>query len=68
MLSKDSMVKQKCTEEIHRQWSQGNVSQGAYRDAVWMCRDKIRKSKTQFELNLARDTNNNKDQQVKETD
>jgi len=31
-----------------------------YRDAVWTCRDGIRKAKLQMEMNLAKDAKNNK--------
>ena len=43
-----------------RQWKQGHVTWEEYMDAVWTCRDGIRKAKTQMEQNLARDIKNNK--------
>ncbi|KAK4828079.1 hypothetical protein QYF61_023139 [Mycteria americana] len=49
-----------CKKEMHRQWNQGHVSWGEYRDPAWLCRDAIRKAKAQLELNLARDAKNNK--------
>jgi len=41
-------------------WKQGHVAWEEYRDAVWMCRDGIRKAKAQMDLNLARDVKNKK--------
>ncbi|KAK4827373.1 LOW QUALITY PROTEIN: hypothetical protein QYF61_017311 [Mycteria americana] len=45
---------------MHRQWKQGQVSWEEYREAARLCRDGVRKAKAQLELNLARDTKNNK--------
>jgi len=45
---------------MHRQWKQGQVSCDEYRDVAWLCRDHVKKAKDQLELNLARDTKNNK--------
>ena len=39
---------------------QGHVFWEEYRDTAWRCRDEIRKTKVQFELNLVRDVKNNK--------
>ena len=44
----------------HKLWKQGRVTWEEYRDAVWTCRRRIRKTKAQVELNLARDVKNNK--------
>jgi len=54
------MVKLKGKKDLHRHWKQGQVSWEEYRDAVWLCRDEVRKAKLQLELNLARDAKNNK--------
>ncbi|KFW06482.1 hypothetical protein N327_08664, partial [Fulmarus glacialis] len=59
-LSQDLLVKLKGKKEVHRQWKQGQVSWEEYRDAAQLCRDQIRKAKVRMELNLARDTKNNK--------
>ena len=59
-MSRDLLVKLKGKKEGHRQWKQGQVSWDKYRDAAWLCRDGVRKAKAQLELNLARDTKNNK--------
>ena len=59
-LSTDLLVKLRCKKEMHRQWKQGHVAWVEYRDAIWMCRDRIRKAKAQVELSLARDAKNNK--------
>ena len=40
---------------MHRRWKQGCVSWEEYRAVVRVCRDRIRKAKTQMELNLATD-------------
>ena len=45
---------------MYRKWKQGCVAWEEYRDAVRMCRNKIRKAKGQIELNLVRDVKNNK--------
>jgi len=45
---------------MKRQWKQGQVSWEEYRDAAQLCRDEVRKAKAQLELNLARNTKNNK--------
>ena len=59
-LSKNLLVRLRYKKEMHSQWTQGHVAWEEYRDADWMCRDGIRKAKTQMELNLARDAKNNK--------
>lgn len=45
---------------MHRQWRQEHASWEDYRNMAWECRDVIRKAKAQLELNLARNTENNK--------
>lgn len=47
-------------KETHKQWKQGQISWAESRDAIWLCRDGIRKVKLQVELNLAGDSKNNK--------
>ncbi|KFZ67676.1 hypothetical protein N338_01599, partial [Podiceps cristatus] len=59
-LSQDLLVKSKGKKEIHGQWKQGRVSWEEYRDIAQLCRDEVRKAKMQLELNLARDSKNNK--------
>ena len=45
---------------MYQLWKQRHVTWGEYRDAVWTCREGIRKAKAQMELNLVRDVKNNK--------
>jgi len=45
-------------KELYRLWKQGCVTWGEYRDAVWTCREGIRKTKAQTELNLENDVKN----------
>jgi len=59
-LSQDLLIKLRGRKEMHRQWMQGQVSWEEYRDAAQLCRDDARKAKAPLELNLARDTKNNK--------
>ncbi|KAK4811070.1 hypothetical protein QYF61_016356 [Mycteria americana] len=59
-MSQDLLVKLKGKKEMHRQWKQGQVSWEEYRDTARLCRDGVRKAKAWLELNLARDTKNNK--------
>ncbi|PKU49447.1 nedd4-binding protein 2-like 2 [Limosa lapponica baueri] len=59
-LSWDLLVKLKGEKEMHRQWKQGQISWEEYRDAAWLCRDGVRKDKSQLDLNLARVTKNEK--------
>ncbi|KAK4826878.1 LOW QUALITY PROTEIN: hypothetical protein QYF61_011997 [Mycteria americana] len=47
-------------KEMHRQPKQGQVSWEEYRDIAHSVRDGVRKAKVQLELNMARDTKNNK--------
>ncbi|KFW02563.1 hypothetical protein N327_13593, partial [Fulmarus glacialis] len=56
---KDGKGKLKGKKEMHRQWKQGQVSWEEYRDAVQLCRDRVRKAKAWLELNLARNAKNN---------
>ncbi|KFQ80797.1 hypothetical protein N335_00574, partial [Phaethon lepturus] len=59
-LSEDLLGKLKGKKEMHRQWKQGQGSWDEYRDVAWLCRDVVRRAKVQLELNLTRDTKNNK--------
>ncbi|KFQ55696.1 hypothetical protein N334_04196, partial [Pelecanus crispus] len=59
-LSRDLLVKLKSKRELHRQWKQGQVSWGEYRESASLCREGVRKAKARMELNLARDVKNNK--------
>ncbi|KFQ62135.1 hypothetical protein N334_11299, partial [Pelecanus crispus] len=59
-LSQDLLVKLKSKRELHRQWKQGQVSWGEYRETARLCREEVRKAKARMELNLARDVKNNK--------
>ncbi|KFQ62882.1 hypothetical protein N334_11525, partial [Pelecanus crispus] len=59
-LSRDLLVKLKSKRELHRQWKQGQVSWGEYRETAWLCREGVRKAQARMELNLARDVRNNK--------
>jgi len=54
------MVRLRGKKELHREWKQGQVTWEEYRDAARLCRDGVRKTKAQMELNLARDAVNNK--------
>ncbi|KFM02997.1 hypothetical protein AS27_15497, partial [Aptenodytes forsteri] len=59
-MSQDLLVKLKGKKEMHRQWKQGQVSWEEYRDTAQLCRNGVMKAKARLELNLARDTKNNK--------
>ncbi|KFZ54394.1 hypothetical protein N338_05423, partial [Podiceps cristatus] len=59
-LRREMPVKLRRKRELHRQRKQGQASWEEYRDASWLCRDKVRKIKAQLELNLAKDAKNNK--------
>ena len=59
-MSQDLLVNLKGKREMHRQWKQGQVSWEKYGDPAQLSRDDVRKAKAQLELNLARDTKNNK--------
>ncbi|KFR08762.1 hypothetical protein Y956_01152, partial [Nipponia nippon] len=59
-LSHDLLVELKGKKRMHRQWKKVLVSREDYRDTARFCKDEIRKAKTWLELNLARDTKNNK--------
>ena len=58
-LGKDPLVKLREKKGMDRQWKHECVTREEYRNAVWTCRDGIRKAKAQMELNLARDVKNN---------
>jgi len=58
--SRDLLVKLKGKTEMHRQWKQRPVSWEEHRDAPWICRDGVRKTKAQIDLKVARDAKNNK--------
>jgi len=45
---------------MHRQWKQGQVSWEEYKEVARLCRDGVRKTKAQLELNLARSAKKNK--------
>jgi len=57
-LAKDIMVRLREKKELYWLWKQGCDTWGEYRDAVWVCRDGIRKAKVQTELILVRDVKN----------
>jgi len=57
-LCKDLLARRK--KEMNTQWKQEHVAWEKHRDAVWMCRDGIRKAKARMELSLARDAKNNR--------
>ena len=59
-LSKDLQLTLREKREMYRKWKQGSVTWEEYRDVVHMCRNKIRKTKAQIGLNLARDVKDNK--------
>lgn len=42
-------------KDIYKQWKQGYVASGEYRDVIRTCRDGIRKAKMQMELHVAMD-------------
>ncbi|KFQ18254.1 hypothetical protein N331_11172, partial [Merops nubicus] len=59
-LSQDLLVRLKNKMRLHKQWKQGQISWGEFRDAARLCRDKVRKAKGQLELNLGREAKENK--------
>ncbi|KFV07293.1 hypothetical protein N339_07034, partial [Pterocles gutturalis] len=59
-LSHDLWLKLKGKKKVHKQWKQGQVSWEEYRDTAQLCRDGVRKTMTQLDLNLMRDAKNNK--------
>jgi len=59
-LNQDLLVKLKGKMELHRQWKQGQVLWEEYRDTDQLCTNGVRRAKARLELNLARDTKNNK--------
>ena len=54
------LVKLKSKREVLWQWKQGQVCWEECRDAGWLCRDVVKRAKVRLELNLARDTKDNK--------
>ena len=59
-MCKDLQLTLREKREMYRKWKQGCVAWEEYRDAVRMCRNKIRQAKGQIELTLVRDVKNNK--------
>ncbi|KFQ86757.1 hypothetical protein N337_09865, partial [Phoenicopterus ruber ruber] len=60
-MSKEHLTKIKWKKEVYRMWKKGQATWEEYRNVVKVCRDARRKkAKVQLELNLARDTKNNK--------
>lgn len=59
-MNKDLLVKLEQKKEMHRRWKQGHVPWEEYRNAMRVCRVKIRKAKALTELNLMRDAKNTK--------
>jgi len=59
-LSQDLLVKLKGKRELCRQWNQEKGSREEYRDAAGLSRDELRRARSQLELNLAKDSKNNK--------
>ena len=47
-------------KKVYREWKQERVTWEDYRDIIRAARDRVRKAKTHIELNLARDTKENK--------
>ena len=47
-------------KRIYLLWKRGRTTQGEYKEVVSVCREKIRKAKAQFELNLAAGVKENK--------
>ena len=56
----DQLVKQESKKKMHKQWKQGQLSREEYRDATRPCKDRVRKTKVQLELGLARGTKKDK--------
>lgn len=54
------LVKLMGKKKMCRQWKQEQVSCEEFRDAIWFCRNGVRKAKVHQELNLTRDAKNNK--------
>ena len=50
----DLQISLESKKEMHRQWKQGQVTLKEYRYAARLCRDGVRKAKTQLELDLER--------------
>lgn len=45
---KDLLVKLREKKSKYKQWKEGCITWEEYGDAVWICRDGVRKAKTQF--------------------
>ena len=58
-LNKDMLVKLRQKKEMHRWWKQGHLAWEEYRNAVQICRDRMKKPRALTVLNLARDAKNN---------
>lgn len=58
MAEKGPAGETKGTGAMHRQWEHGQAAWEESRDEIWLCREGVRKAK--LELNLARDTRNNR--------
>jgi len=59
-LYRNLLIKLKSKKKMHRQWKQGQVLREEYKEATRLCKDGVRKTKAQLELNVARDTKKNK--------
>ena len=59
-MRKDLQLKLREKREMYRKRKQGCVAWEEYRDAVRICRDRVRKAKGQMELNLTRDVKDHK--------
>lgn len=55
LLSRELLFRLKGKKQMHRQCELGQVTWKEFRDAVLLCRDKVRKAKAKPELNLAGD-------------
>jgi len=53
-LRQEMLVKLSKKRELHRQWKQGLASWEEYREAAWLCRDGVRKTKAQLEAELGK--------------
>jgi len=48
------------TRKVSDLWKQGQENQQEYKDAMWLCREKIRRAKALLELNLSTTSKDNK--------
>ena len=53
-LRQEMLVKLRKKRELHRQWKQRLTSWEKYREAAWLCRDGVRKTKAQLEAELGK--------------